>query len=96
MFDENLQLSKTPKYLYGTYLVLVFLISFYWTASQTGPAVPLIKLQAMLFGGRYFGVLTVFILALPLGLAGRLLAHLLDRSAIFSTLTGTKNNRPHS
>jgi hypothetical protein len=80
MFDENLRLSKTAKYLYGTYLVLVFILSFYWTGSQTGPALPLIKLQAMVFGGRYFGVLTVFILALPLGVAGRLLAQLLDRS----------------
>jgi len=79
MFDENLHLRKAVRYLYGTYLVVVFVICFYWTGSQTGPALPLIKLQAMLFGGRYFGVLTVFILAVPLGIAGRLLAHLLER-----------------
>jgi hypothetical protein len=84
MFDENLQLGRTAKYLYGTYLVLVFLICFYWTASQTGPAVPLIKLQGMLFNGRYFGVLTVFVLALPFGIAGNMLAHLLDRSGLIS------------
>jgi hypothetical protein len=79
MFDKDLQLSKTARYAYGTYLVLVFVICFYWTASQTGPAVPLIKLQAALFNGRYFGVPTVFVLALPLGTAGNILAHLLDR-----------------
>ena len=84
MFDKNLELSKTAKYLYGAYLAFVFLISFYWTGSQTGPAVPLIQLQALLFGGRYFGVPTVFLLALPMGIAGRLLAHLLDRLAISS------------
>jgi hypothetical protein len=79
MFDKNLQLGKTARTVYGTYLVLVFVICFYWTGSQTGPAVPLIKLQALLFNGRYFGTPTVFILALPLGIAGNLLAHLLDR-----------------
>jgi hypothetical protein len=82
MFDENLQLGKTAKYVYGTYLILVFAICLYWTGSQTGPAVPLIKLQALLFNGRYFGVPTVFVLALPLGLAGNVVIHLLDRSGL--------------
>ena len=77
MFD-NLGLSKPAQYLYLVCLVFAFAIALYWTVTNTGLSQPLIWLQSKLFFGRYFGVLTVFLSALPIALGGQLLAYLLD------------------
>ena len=77
MFD-NLGLSKPAQYFYLVWLVLAFAVSVYWTITNTGVSQPLIWLQSKVFFGRYFGVLTVFLSALPLALAGQLLAYMLD------------------
>lgn len=77
MFD-NLGLSKPAQYLYLACLVLAFGIAFYWTLTETGLSQPLIWLQSKIFFGRYFGVLTVFLSAVPIALGGQLLAYGLD------------------
>jgi hypothetical protein len=75
---DNLGLSKPAQYLYLACLVFAFGIAFYWTVTNTGLSRPLIWLQSKIFFGRYFGVLTVFLAALPIGLAGLLLSYGLD------------------
>lgn len=77
MFD-NLGLSKPAQYFYLVCLVLAFGIALYWTMTNTGLSQPLIWLQSKVFFGRYFGVLTVFLSALPIALGGQLLAYMLD------------------
>ena len=77
---ENLGLSKPAQYLYLGCLVLAFGIALYWTMTNTGLAQPLIWLQSKIFFGRYFGVLTVFLCALPIALVGQLFAYALDAS----------------
>jgi hypothetical protein len=75
---DNLGLSKPAQYLYLVCLVFAFGIALYWTITNTGLSQPLIWLQSKVFFGRYFGVLTVFLSALPIALAGQLLAYMLD------------------
>jgi hypothetical protein len=75
---DNLGLSKPAQYLYLVCLVFAFGIAFYWTVTNTGLSQPLIWLQSKIFFGRYFGVLTVFLAALPIALGGLLLAYGLD------------------
>ena len=77
MFD-NLGLSKPAQYFYLACLVFAFGIAFYWTITNTGLSQPLIWFQSKIFFGRYFGVLTVFLSALPIALGGQLLAYALD------------------
>lgn len=77
MFD-NLGLSKPAQYLYLVCLVFAFGMALYWTMTNTGLSQPLIWLQSKIFFGRYFGVLTVFLSALPIALGGQLLAKILD------------------
>jgi hypothetical protein len=75
---DNLGLSKPAQYFYLVWLVFAFGIALYWTITNTGLSQPLIWLQSKIFLGRYFGVLTVFLSALPIALGGQFLAHILD------------------
>ena len=77
MFD-NLGLSKPAQYFYLVWLVFAFGIALYWTMTNTGLSQPLIWLQSKIFLGRYFGVVTVFLTAVPLALVGQVLAFILD------------------
>jgi hypothetical protein len=75
---DSLGLSKPAQYFYLVWLVFAFGIALYWTMTNTGLSQPLIWLQSKIFFGRYFGVLTVFLSALPIALGGQVLAHVLD------------------
>jgi hypothetical protein len=75
---DGLGLSKPAQYFYLVCLVLAFAIAVYWTITNTGLSQPLIWLQSKIFFGRYFGVLTVFLSALPIALVGQVLAYLLE------------------
>ena len=54
-------------------------MALYWTVTNTGISQPLIWLQSKIFLGRHFGVLTVFLSALPIALGGQFLAYGLDK-----------------
>ena len=77
MFD-NLGLGKPAQYFYLAWLICAFGIALYWTMTNTGLSQPLIWLQSKIFLGRYFGVVTVFLTAVPIALVGQVLAFMLD------------------